>query len=311
DDAKAIYFGLVKPGDGKAWFDSLRVEIDGQPWTNPDFDLDFEHPQPKGIIAANPMRGRASPNYPGALDEQVAKTGKSSFRLERIERPDELEPAEAASIAKGVLDHMIAAREEYVKKTDAKAADWAIQNARVVHQWTELGTSDSGGSGHRDECMADNVEWILAQNPGQRMVIWAHNGHVSRSFSYGQQWMGQYLENKFPGQMVVFGFTTGRGHYTAMSGADRRGLRSDHELQASSSGSVESFLASSGLPRLFLDIRAASKDDPASAWAAAPTPMRSIGAMAMESQFFPVVPRDLFDVLIWQEETTASVPLGR
>ncbi|MBS0196696.1 MAG: erythromycin esterase family protein [Planctomycetes bacterium] len=310
-DAKAIYFGLVKPGGGKAWFDTLRIEVDGTPWTNPEFDLDFEHPQPNGIIAADPMRGPASPDCPGTIDPRVSKSGASSFRLEKIELPGELKAAEASAIAKDVLDHMVNARDAYVKKTDAWSADWAIQNARVVHQWTGLATDGASASGHRDQCMADNVEWILAQNPGKRVVLWAHNGHVARSNVLGLRWMGLHLEEKFPGQMVVFGFATGRGRYTAMGGTDRPGLHSDNELQVPPPGSVESILASTGMPRLFLDIRRASEDDPASAWLTVPTPMRSIGALAMESQFFPVVPKDLFDVLIWQETTTASVPLGR
>lgn len=312
-DASAIYFGLVMPGEGKAWFDSLKVEIDGSPWSNPDFDLGFENLQPRGIIAADPMRGKPSPSYPGTLDEQVTHSGKSSFRLERVVRPGALEPAEAEVIAKGVLDHMTAARDEYLKNSDAKSVDWAIQNARVVYQWTGLATNeDGGGFGHRDACMADNAEWILAQNPGQKMVIWAHNGHVSRSTAYGTQWMGWHMEKKFPGQMVIFGFTTGAGQYTAMGGEDgKRGLRSDHELQAPTTGSVESFLAAAGEPLLFLDIRSTSKDDPATAWAATNAPMRSIGAMAMKQQFYPIVPKDLYDILVWQEKTTASVLLGR
>jgi hypothetical protein len=37
--------------------------------------------------------------------------------------------------------------------------------------------------------------------------------------------------------------------------------------------------------------------------------MRRIGARAIDQQFFPCVVRDAFDVLVWQAETTASVPI--
>jgi hypothetical protein len=43
-------------------------------------------------------------------------------------------------------------------------------------------------------------------------------------------WMGQYLEETFPGEMLVVGFATGRGQYTAIDQGGA-GLRSDHVLQ--------------------------------------------------------------------------------
>jgi hypothetical protein len=55
-----------------------------------------------------------------------------------------------------------------------------------------------------------------------------------------------------------------------------------------------------------LDIRSAHAASDALAWAATTRPMRSVGALAQEQQFFPVVARDCYDVLVWQGETTAS-----
>jgi erythromycin esterase len=210
--------------------------------------------------------------------------------------------------AEGVLADMLAHRDELVRKSSAREADWAIQNARVVAQWARMTVARSSGSNVRDECMAENVAWILAQEPEARIVLWAHNGHVSRLHNMGVEWMGSYLERLFPGEMVVFGFATGSGAYTAIEAAGG-GLKSDHPLHAPPADSVESFLASAGLPRFLLDIRGARPDDPATGWAASSHPMRSIGALSMEEQFFPCVARDGYDVLVWQAQTTASVPL--
>lgn len=59
------------------------------------------------------------------------------------------------------------------------------------------------------------VGWILDQSPRARIVTWAHNLHVQRQ----PGWMGQFLEDMFPGQMVVLGFATGTGTYRAVSHA--------------------------------------------------------------------------------------------
>lgn len=215
--------------------------------------------------------------------------------------------------AKAILDALVSRRDALAAKAGMAETDWAVQNARIVWQRARMFDVESmqKGSSVRDQCMADNVEWILKQNPGDKIVVWAHNAHVSRGTIWGSTWMGSFLETKFPGQMVVFGFTTGRGVYTAMGGVGKAGLNSDHALQAPPEGSVESFLASASMPRMMLDVRPAKKDDPASSWARSSRPIRSIGAMAMEEQFFPAVPADLFDVLVWQEETGASVPLKK
>ena len=156
--------------------------------------------------------------------------------------------------------------------------------------------------------MADNIQWILEQNPGAKMVVWAHNGHVSRGRAWGHVAMGSFLTEKFPNEMIVFGFATARGFYTAFNGEK---LASDNPLLEAPPASVESVLDSAGLPRLMLDIRGATRSEPGTAWAATSVPMRSIGAVAMAQQFFPIVPKEHFDVLVWQAETAASVSLPR
>jgi hypothetical protein len=55
-----------------------------------------------------------------------------------------------------------------------------------------------------------------------------------------------------------------------------------------------------------LDLRGASKDSPDSRWLAGSLSFRSIGAMAMDLQFGPANLRDMFDVMIYIDQTTAS-----
>jgi hypothetical protein len=91
----------------------------------------------------------------------------------------------------------------------------------------------------------------------------------------------------------------------------QRKPESDNPLKTPPEDSIESYPASARLPRSLLDIRAA-RDAPSASWAIVPHPMRHIGARAsMDHGFFPCVVRDAFDVLVWQAETTASVPIRR
>jgi erythromycin esterase-like protein len=102
------------------------------------------------------------------------------------------------------------------------------------------------------------------------------------------------------------GFATGRGRYTARGDANL----GQHDLKEGPPGSIESILAAAAIPNLMLDIRNAKPEDPETAWACESRPMRSIGAVAMEEQFHPSVVRDLYDVLVYLDTTTAAVQLG-
>ena len=61
---------------------------------------------------------------------------------------------------------------------------WTIQNARVVLQSIQARSNPR----IRDRSMAENVKWILDENPGAKIALWAHNGHVSKAGSGASCW---------------------------------------------------------------------------------------------------------------------------
>ncbi|MFN0131814.1 MAG: erythromycin esterase family protein [Phycisphaerales bacterium] len=294
-----INWGVLMPGTGAAWFDDIEITLDGKPYTDPArFSLDFED---DGVRF---MSIGGQPNYAGKRVQEKPHGGTTCLELRHVAEGKKVDKKQALAKADALVAKLKERRDALAAATTPKDADWAIQNARVVAQGAKMVAGGAGGSNIRDESMADNVAWILEQNPGAKIVLWAHNAHVSRGTMWGSRWMGSHLTKKFPGQMVVFGFATAKGRYTAI--ADGKGLSQDNVLGLPTNGSVEAYLQSTGMPRLILDLRGASADDPGSAWTMDLRPMRSIGAMAMETQFTPCVVRDLFDAIVYQEETTAA-----
>jgi erythromycin esterase len=202
-----------------------------------------------------------------------------------------------------VVKHLKDSRERYVKKKPAALVDWAIQNARVADQAAgPLVATGTEGFSHRDRCMADNVDWILKQAPaGTKIVLWAHNGHVSRKGMGGIS-MGSHLARRHGKDYLVLGFAAHEGRYTAVARGTGLGT---HPLQASQPGSIEYYGHRSGLPRMIIDLRRASKDDRASAWLTKGLHHRSIGALAQDASYSAVLP-DEYDALIFFDATTAS-----
>lgn len=304
DDAMAVYFGLVMPGIGDGWFDQLKVEIDGEPWSDPGFDLDFESAQPKGLVHADPSGGPPPVGYEYAIDSSTAKHGERSGHLRSKAEGGSAGGEAMKAAAKDILDHMEASRDRYVEAVGEGSADWAIQNARVVYQWSGLAIDAAEGSKHRDRCMAENVAWILEHNPGAKIVLWAHNWHVRDE----SPWMGSHLRQKFGKDYVNLAFCSSRGEYYAMqSGGGGMGT---FKLATAPPDSFEAMLDADGRNILLLDLRLAKDGDAGSGWLTEARPFGGvIGAMEMPEHHFPARMQGPFDFLLYVKETTAAKQL--
>lgn len=290
-DAKSISFGAILPGNGTAWFDGLTVELDGTPYLDKSvFDLDFESTTPTGF-------NTGGDGYQVQLDSQVFHNGKQSLRM--TGKAVQLSPKWME-----IVRHLEASREEYAKK-GAKARDieWVIQNARVVLQCMQMRANEVP----RDRSMADNVKWILDNNPGVKIVLWAHNFHVSTASAGGDDPMGASLRKMFGSQMVVFGFAFNQGSFRALE--QTGGLR-DFTVPPAPAGTLDATFAAAGIPLFALDLRDAPKSGPVATWLSEPHKARGIGSMYSEdlaAQFFyEIKAPQSFDAMLFVEKTTAA-----
>lgn len=148
---------------------------------------------------------------------------------------------------------------------------------------------------------AANVAWILKQNPDAKIVLWAHNGHIAKQ----PMAMGSYLDETFGSKHLAIGFATGSGEYQAMG----NGGLGVHPLKAPPAGSVESLFGQAGIPRFLIDLRRTASDPAAASWFGQPRPFRSIGAVAVDSQFYPMNLPKVFDALIYLDQTSRARPI--
>jgi erythromycin esterase len=302
-DATNINFGALLPGDGTAWFDELTVELDGKPYVNTGaFDLDFESRSPVGFYTGGN-------GYRVELDNVVFHSGKQSLRMTYggppPVDPKAVDPKVAASTWKDVVAHLEGAREVYAKKEiKAREIEWAVQNARVVVQCMQTRSNEVS----RDRSMAENIKWILEQSPNAKIVLWAHNGHVSTGGMGSYESMGASLRKMFGSQMVVFGFAFNEGSFQARSQATR--ILKDFTVPPAPAGSLDATLSAAKIPLFALDLRQAPPSGPVAAWLAEAHKTRSIGALYPEDQPYAFM-ADLklpqsFDVVLFVEKPTAA-----
>ena len=301
-DARNINFGVLFPGTGTSWFDGLSIELDGAQYSDKTaFDLDFESSSPRGFYTGGA-------GYSVQLDSQVFHNGKQSLRMTRVAPPNDtkaVDPKVASSTWKDVVRHLEAAREAYAKKGAAvRDIEWAIQNARVVLQCMQLRANEVP----RDRSMAENVKWILDNNPGAKIVLWAHNGHVSTASAGGYDPMGASLRKMYGSQMLVFGFGFNQGSFQAREQVG--GLLRDFTVRPAPADSLDSTLAATGIPLFALDLRDAPKTGPVATWLSEPHKARSIGSMYSEDSdgqyLFELKAAQSFDAMLFVEKTTAA-----
>lgn len=219
-----------------------------------------------------------------------------------------LEVKHVTRSAQALHQTLIERRAELSEKAGAEATDWAIQNARVVAQAVALFAAviadPSSMFNTRDGSMAENVAWLTQAFPGERIILWAHNGHVGRAEFMGMRPMGLNLAKAFGSDYLAVGFSTSRGTYTAMTTGDWR-VTPGNPLVPPPDRSIEQVLSDAGVPMGILDIRDAARFP----WSREPRPMRSIGAMVTEQQFYDCLVGEMFDIVVHIEETSSSVPL--
>jgi erythromycin esterase-like protein len=295
--ARNINFGMLMPGSGTAWFDDLTVELDGQPFADSSiFDFGFESASPRGFFTGGN-------GYRVTLDNTVARGGQQSLRMTRVAAVDTAPPTERTAVVahwSDVLTHLERRRASYraLGATD-RDIDWAIQNARIVLQAVQMRL----GVVSRDRSMALNVKWVLDQNPGAKIVLWAHNGHVARGGMIFRS-MGAELHDIYGPQMVVLGFAFNRGTFQAM-GARGGGLQ-HFTVGPAPGGSLDGLLGAAGLPLFALDLRNAPP------WLREERLTRQIGAVfATETESYYVTRLSapaIFDGILFVENTTAARP---
>jgi len=308
-DAKSVYFGALFPGSGTAWFDGLSIELDGVPYQNKAaLDLDFESSALVGFFTG-------SDDYLVELDSEVFHDGKQSLRMKRTAPANEPKADNPKIISRWqeIVRHLESAREAYAKKgASASDIEWAIQNARVVLQSIQM----RAGEVSRDRSMADNVKWILDQNPGAKIVLWAHNGHVTAESEGGYEPMGASLRKMFGEQMLVFGFAFNEGSFQAveMPFSSGKGLR-NFTVGPAPEGSLDGTLAAAGLSIAAIDLRALPKRGEVAKWFGQPRATRSIGAGYVEQLAAKFLDQQVaqknYDALLFVEKTTAARGLPR
>jgi erythromycin esterase len=261
------------------------------------------------------------PDYAAGVGTTLETLGTERAR-EAYGSLSEEERASVMAAIDAMLERFDARREDYVARSSER--EWVLgrQHGVIVKQAAavyapEASSMGPGGFNARDESMARNIEWILAtEPPGTKVVVWAHNGHVSKYSGSGMVPMGSHLARVFGDRYVVFGFAFNRGSFQAIDwtkGRGNPGILAEHTVGPAPEGNVGAAFARTDLKVFALDLRGGTAGSPVPAWFDTPHPMRQIGAVfSGESRMSqPIVLPEHFDCMLFVDDTTRAIPVKR
>jgi len=155
--------------------------------------------------------------------------------------------------------------------------------------------------------MAENVKWILDnEGPMSKIMLWAHNGHVSTFPDGAGETMGMTLRRMYGKKMVVCGFSFDHGSFQAIQKGN--GLR-EFTVGPATPSSLDAALAATGIPIGAIDLRGAPSIGAVADWLNTPQLMRSIGAVCSENSpgaYFASTNLHSFDLIFFVNRTTAA-----
>lgn len=148
--------------------------------------------------------------------------------------------------------------------------------------------------------MAENVDWIKQNYNPSKVIISAHNFHVSKE---NRSSMGYNINEKYQNDYINFGFAFYEGNYTA-SIDEKIGTFTS---QTAPIGSLEYNLNSLNIPYFILDLKSIKKDNnELGKWLLKRIEFRKTGSGTKSDEFKKTNIADSFDYLIFINKSSHS-----
>jgi erythromycin esterase len=159
--------------------------------------------------------------------------------------------------------------------------------------------------GKRDKFMADNVGWILKDNNVEKVIIWAHNGHVSKSSLFGSPSLGTHLFEKYKSK--YFAIATDFSGGSVFSSMRKKGkvIWGNKDIPAvNSKNNYEYYFQQCKTPNFIIDISSIKNHNVLTPFFSEKRVMRMVGATGGIFRT-KVSIMDNFDLIVFIKSTRA------
>lgn len=172
---------------------------------------------------------------PRAADDELRRLSELGGRTEAA--------VAYAAMTTAQRERLIDALRELVERVRESGDEVAQRCAESIEAFlAELAWDGDPGPYPREEYMARTVRWIAAQE--ERILLYAHNGHVRRTPLDGRDMMGALLSRALGDHLRVIGMTFGTGPVVTFTQRSPRPFDCDVSLgeRGATPGSIERVL---------------------------------------------------------------------
>lgn len=202
--------------------------------------------------------------------------------------------------SKKILCYLIENKNSYINSIHDSEYRWLLQNANLIVQGT---TAKKGRTMiTRDSCMAENVSWLLKSKPDSKIIVWAHNQHITKTSGR----LGGFLAEKYGNAYYNIGFLSNSGTFSAFNISVTPNI-----LEDSRPGSFEYSFHKTNIPIFFFDFHKPNIDIPQSRWLLKELNTRFVGSYVQkDSMIMADRLSKSFNAIIYLDSTHASNALN-
>jgi erythromycin esterase len=210
-----------------------------------------------------------------------------------------------------VMDSFDSNKSKYVQNSSIDEWTFARQHARQVELWIEACINDGENYNNvRDLGQAQNLKWIMDQETtDSKMIIWAHNSHVSNFTIDGYEFMGSHMKNWYNEEIKIFGIFFNQGEFAARDVGNPSNGVNKFLVGPAPEKSVEIRIANSGNKLAALDLTKLPDNGFIHDWFNQEQPTRNSGGGYNENDaehyFVEYNLAEAFDALIYVDSTSA------
>lgn len=204
-----------------------------------------------------------------------------------------------------LAEFLQANRQQLVERSSPDDWQMAADLTRNLTRYHDMVSAASLGEGSviRDKYMtATLLEGMERVGPQSRVVLWAHNMHLSKT----DWWMGKHLETAFGNRYYAMGFAFLQGTFRAFPKGGR--VLEVHTLNPAPAGFREWHLGCALPGAGIVNLRRPAPSEAVARWLKEPHPTRIIGSIFDTDQPTPEAIAN-YDGMIYIPDTTAAVPM--
>jgi erythromycin esterase len=163
----------------------------------------------------------------------------------------------------------------------------------------------------RDQFMAENIIWATRQTrAGDKVAVWAHNGHVSGGSWRGYHAMGFHLRQEYKDKYYALCLDVGEGFARLWNPRGKAEDRYFHKSPLPAIENTDNFeyvFKQAKYPNFFLNLKTQNLEEPVKKWIASPHFFRVAGALTVPSEYnvnLKINMKKSFDGVVFFRNTT-------